>query len=77
MNSRARKAGDKDFADLPPEKQTEVLKSIEGSPLFGAVYGGTVGAVFADHEVWKAIGYPGPSHETGGYLNKGFDKLEW
>ncbi len=76
LNARAKKAAGKNFAELSLDQRTGVLKSIEGSPLFGAVYG-TTWVVFNDRAVWKEIGYPGASTEAGGYLNRGFDKLEW
>ena len=27
--------------------------------------------------VWKAFGYEGPSAHLGGYVNRGFDDLDW
>lgn len=76
LNARAKKAAGKNFADLSLDQRTGVLKSIEGNPLFASVYG-TIWGVFTDGAVWKEIGFPGPSIEEGGYINRGFDKLEW
>jgi len=33
--------------------------------------------LYDDHEVWEFIGYPGSSFEHGGYLNRGFNDLDW
>jgi hypothetical protein len=34
-------------------------------------------ALYNDHEVWELLGYEGPSFDQGGYLNRGFDDLDW
>ena len=37
----------------------------------------TVVALYDDHEVWELLGYEGPSFDKGGYLDRGFDDLDW
>jgi len=27
--------------------------------------------------LWQVLGYQGPSFELGGYLNRGFNDLDW
>jgi len=34
-------------------------------------------ALYDDREVWNLLGYEGPSYDKGGYLNRGFDDLDW
>ena len=53
------------------------LKAIEGSDFFNMMCGETVNGLYLNKEVWKIIGYEGPSKDKGGYLNRGFDDPNW
>ena len=33
--------------------------------------------VYSDERDLAAVGYEGPSFDQGGYLNRGFDDLDW
>ena len=37
----------------------------------------TVVALYDDHEVWELLGYEGASFDKGGYIDRGFDDLDW
>ncbi|GAB3300588.1 gluconate 2-dehydrogenase subunit 3 family protein [Epidermidibacterium keratini] len=66
-----------DFAALDDEQATEILKAVDGSPFFTLIKATTVVALYDDHEVWDLLGYEGSSFDKGGYLNRGFDDLDW
>jgi hypothetical protein len=34
-------------------------------------------ALYDDKEVWGLLGYEGSSYEHGGYVDRGFDDLDW
>ena len=34
-------------------------------------------ALYDDREVWELLGYEGPSFDKGGYVDRGFDDLDW
>ena len=42
-----------------------------------AVHGVAVNTLYDDHEVWNILGYEGASFEKGGYINRGFNDLDW
>lgn len=65
------------FADLGETEATAFLKAIEETPFFRLVLLTAVVAFYNDAEVWEALGYEGPSYDKGGYLNRGFDDLDW
>jgi hypothetical protein len=33
--------------------------------------------VYTDRETWDLLGYEGPSFAKGGYIERGFDDLDW
>ena len=41
------------------------------------VHSVSVNTLYDDHEVWDLLGYEGASFEKGGYVNRGFNDLDW
>ncbi len=66
-----------DYAALDPAAQLAVLERLEGRPPFALVQAAAVVELYDQPLVWKAFGYEGPSTHLGGYLNRGFDDLDW
>ena len=33
--------------------------------------------VYSDERTWHLVGYEGPSFDKGGYINRGFNDLDW
>ena len=65
------------FADLPADEQLEALKAIEGSDFFELVRSTAVVEVYSDQRTWQLVGYEGSSFDKGGYLDRGFNDLDW
>jgi hypothetical protein len=65
------------FAGLSANDQLEALKGIEGSAFFELVRSTAVVEVYSDERTWQLVGYEGPSFDQGGYLNRGFNDLDW
>lgn len=65
------------FEDLDDSAAAEYLKGIEGSAFFATVRGNAVAALYNDQEVWDVLGYEGPSFDQGGYVDRGFNDLDW
>ncbi len=59
------------------EQRVEVLKQIEDTPFFQAIRGGLVVGLYNQKELWPVFGYEGESYSKGGYINRGFDDIEW
>lgn len=65
------------FADLDDAKAFAHLQSIEGTAFFELVRSTAVVALYDDQEVWDILGYEGPSYDKGGYVDRGFNDLDW
>jgi hypothetical protein len=66
-----------DFGSLSEAEATAVLERMSQSPFFKLVHATTVVSLYDDHEVWDILGYEGESFSKGGYLDRGFDDLDW
>lgn len=78
LNDAARRMHGQPYADLPGEaERVAVLRSIETTPFFRKVRGDMVVALYNQPEVWRKLGYEGPSAQLGGYLQRGFDDIDW
>jgi hypothetical protein len=59
------------------EDRVKVLQSIETTPFFQAVRGGLVTGLYNQKEVWPIFGYQGESFSQGGYIERGFNDIDW
>ena len=63
--------------DLGEAEQLELLSATENDPTVVGLRE-TVRFVFYENEsVWEHIDYPGSSKEHGGYINRGFNDIDW
>ena len=69
--------GPRPFAELSADEQLAALKGIEGSDFFELVRSTAVVEVYSDQRTWQLVGYEGPSFDKGGYINRGFNDLDW
>jgi hypothetical protein len=69
--------GGRPFAELSANEQLKTLEEIEGSDFFELVRSTAVVEVYSDQRTWQLVGYEGPSFDKGGYINRGFDDLDW
>jgi hypothetical protein len=65
------------FLELDEGAQAAAVAAAEGSDYFELVRSTAVIELYDNPLVWKAFGYEGPSVHLGGYLNRGFDDLDW
>lgn len=65
------------FADLSESYRVTTLKQNESAPAFRFVQRTGVRYLYDDIEVWEAFGYEGASYHLGGYVQRGFDDLDW
>ena len=70
-------ADGRSFTDLSDDEAMKILRSIEETVFFGFIRRTTVLNLYDDPEVWEALGYEGSSFEHGGYINRGFNDLDW
>ncbi len=65
------------FRDMAESYRVAALKSIEASPGFVLLQRTALRHLYDDLEVWQAFGYEGASTHLGGYVERGFDDLNW
>jgi hypothetical protein len=71
------KAKGVNFIDLSEGNQVTVLESIQTGGFFQKVRGTAVVSLYNQPLVWRHFGYEGSSFEHGGYIDRGFDDLNW
>ena len=59
------------------EDRVKLLQSIETTPFFGTVRAGLVTGLYNQKEVWPIFGYEGESFSKGGYIERGFNDIDW
>jgi hypothetical protein len=65
------------FLNLDEARQIATLEQIDDGPFFNAVKTPVMWAIYNAPELWALIDYPGPSFQFGGYINRGFDDIDW
>jgi hypothetical protein len=69
--------GDQPFVERSAEQRLADAKAIAGSDFFELVRSTAVVEVYSDPQTWSAFGYEGPSFAKGGYIDRGFNDLDW
>ena len=54
-----------------------LLREIESTPFFQGVRGGMMVSLYNNPDVWPLFGYEGESYSKGGYLEHGFNDIDW
>jgi hypothetical protein len=65
------------FVKLDDEAAYQLLVDIENAEFFKFIRAIAVVTLYDDPETLEILGYEGPAYEKGGYLNRGFDDLDW
>jgi hypothetical protein len=65
------------WQEIPVSKQLHILSESQTSEWFAYLRNRTIESLYRNPEVWKLVGYQGSSIEHGGYLNRGFDDIDW
>lgn len=78
LDAAAQAAGHADYASMGwEEDRVKVLQSMEDSGFFQTVRGGLVTGLYNQNKVWPIFGYQGESFSQGGYIDRGFDDIDW
>lgn len=78
LDAAAKEAGFDDYLSAGREAdRVAILRGIEDTPFFQTVRGGLVTGLYNQKEVWPVFGYQGESYSEGGYINRGFDDIDW
>ncbi len=78
LDAAARAAGHADYVSIGwEEDRVKVLQAIEGGAFFQTVRAGLVTGLYNQKEVWPIFGYQGESFSQGGYIERGFNDIDW
>ena len=59
------------------EQRVALLREIEQTDFFGKLRSDLIVSLYNNPEVWPKFGYEGSSAEHGGYINRGFNDIDW
>jgi len=66
------------YAHVGWEKdRVALLSQIETGPFFQKIRGGLITGLYNRPDVWNKLGYEGESASKGGYINRGFNDINW
>ena len=54
-----------------------LLQGVAEGPLFKKLQGDLLVTLYNNKEVWPKFGYEGESSDKGGYINRGFNDIDW
>ncbi len=78
LNQAARDLGHARYTDIGWERdRVDLLRSIEDTAFFQQIRGGLVTGLYNQKAVWPVFGYEGESFSQGGYIDRGFDDINW
>jgi hypothetical protein len=78
LDARAVAAGGSSFYTLSSEAaRVDILEAIEPTPFFSTVLGTCQIPFYNQADIWPVFGFEGPSSPFGGYINRGFNDLDW
>ncbi len=66
------------YAKVPQDTdRAALLETIEPTPFFQKVRANLIVGLYNQKELWPIFGYEGASFDKGGYLERGFDDIDW
>lgn len=78
LNDAAKALGHADYLSIGwEEDRVKVLQSIETGTFFQTVRSGLVTGLYNQKEIWPIFGYQGESFSQGGYIERGFNDIDW
>jgi len=58
-------------------ERVDILRELEDGTFFQTIRGGLVVGLYNQKDIWPVFGYEGESFSKGGYVNRGFDDVNW
>jgi hypothetical protein len=78
LDAMAQAAGVADYLSVKWEgNRVVLLKQIEDEAFFQTIRGGLVTGLYNQKAVWPIFGYEGESFSHGGYIDHGFNDINW
>ena len=78
LDAAARGKGFASYLDTGWERdRVDILRGMEDSAFFQQIRGGLVTGLYNQKAVWPLFGYEGESFSQGGYIDRGFNDINW
>jgi hypothetical protein len=78
LNTVARGRGHARYLAVGWERERiDLLRAIEESAFFEQIRSGLVTGLYNQKAVWPLFGYEGESYSKGGYIDRGFNDINW
>lgn len=78
LDAAAQGKGYADYLSVGWERdRVDILRGMEESPFFQQIRGGLVTGLYNQKAVWPIFGYEGESYSEGGYMDRGFNDINW
>lgn len=78
LNAAAQGKGHADYLSIGWERdRVDLLRAMEDSAFFQRIRGGLVTGLYNQKAVWPLFGYEGESFSQGGYIDRGFNDINW
>ena len=78
LNAAAQGKGHASYVGAGWERdRVDLLRAMEDSSFFQTIRGGLVTGLYNQKAVWPLFGYEGESYSKGGYIDRGFDDINW
>lgn len=78
LDAAARGKGYDSYLSMGWERdRVDLLRAMEDSLFFQQIRGGLVTGLYNQKAVWPIFGYEGASFEFGGYIDRGFNDINW
>ncbi|NSX55790.1 Twin-arginine translocation pathway signal [Parasulfitobacter algicola] len=78
LDAAAQGKGFANYAETGWERhRVDILRNMENSPFFQTIRSGLVTGLYNQKAVWPLFGYEGESYSQGGYIDRGFDDINW
>lgn len=78
LNTIASQKFGMNYIDIKSEKdRASVLKHIESDPFFQNIKGALMMGIYNNPDLWPRFGYGGSAWEKGGYINRGYNDIDW
>lgn len=78
LDAAAQAAGHANYVSAGwEEDRVRLLQAMETTPFFQTIRSGLVTGLYNQKEVWPIFGYQGESFSQGGYIERGFNDIDW
>lgn len=78
LNAAAEGKGFSSYLNTGWERdRVDILRGMENSAFFQQIRGGLVTGLYNQKAVWPLFGYEGESFSQGGYIDRGFNDINW